>query len=145
MRPDKVTLLGVAATLGLYRAGLAVTEIPVWRMIALPSEAIRARADALSKRIGPPVAVVATTSTIGGGALPGATLPSAGLAIGGRSATRLLDTLRLGDPSVIGRIEDGRVVLDLRTVDPGDDEALGQAVAAALAGPAVAAAPAGPA
>jgi L-seryl-tRNA(Ser) seleniumtransferase len=44
--------------------------------------------------------------------------------------------LRLGDPSVIGRIEDERVILDLRTVDPDDDEALGQAVAAALAGPA---------
>jgi L-seryl-tRNA(Ser) seleniumtransferase len=136
MRPDKVTLLAVAATLGLYRAGLAVAEIPVWRMIAVPRDVVRARAEGISERLGPAVAVVATTSTVGGGALPGETLPSAGLAIRGRSATRLLDVLRLGDPSVIGRIEDERVILDLRTVDPDDDEALGQAVAAALAGPA---------
>ena len=51
MRPDKVTLAAVAATLGLYRAGRAETEIPVWRMIAATPDAIRERAEALADRL----------------------------------------------------------------------------------------------
>jgi L-seryl-tRNA(Ser) seleniumtransferase len=127
MRPDKATLAGVAATLGLYRAGLATAEIPVWRMIATPSEAIHARAEALATQL-PDASVVALAATIGGGSLPGETLPSFGLALVARSAGRLLAALRSGVPAVVGRIEDDRVVLDLRTVDPGSDAALVGAV-----------------
>jgi L-seryl-tRNA(Ser) seleniumtransferase len=127
MRPDKATLAGVAATLGLYRAGLATTAIPVWRMIAMPSEALRARADALAARV-PEAAVVPLTATIGGGSLPGEMLPSFGLALAARSADRLLAALRGADPAVIGRIEGGRVVLDLRTVAPSADDELALAV-----------------
>ena len=132
MRSDKATLAGVAATLGLYRAGLATREIPVWRMIATAPEALRARADALAARI-PGTATVALAATIGGGSLPGETLQSFGLAVPARSAARLLATLRGGEPAVLGRIEDGRVVLDLRTVDPTADEELERALAGALA------------
>jgi L-seryl-tRNA(Ser) seleniumtransferase len=135
MRPDKATLLGVAATLGLYRAGVAETAIPVWVAIARPLDGLRARAAAVAAAIDARARVVELESTIGGGALPGQTLPSAGVAIDGGSATRLLDAIRIaGDPCVIGRIEDGRVVLDLRTVEPEADAALAAVVAAALAG-----------
>ncbi len=135
-RADKVTLAATAATLGLYRAGLAVREIPVWRMIAARSEDLRARAESLVARLDDPAAdlrVVALDSTVGGGSLPGETIPSWGLSLGTRSANALLGRLRRGTPAVVGRIEDGRVLLDVRTVDPAEDLALARAVAAALA------------
>jgi L-seryl-tRNA(Ser) seleniumtransferase len=132
MRPDKATLAAVAATLGLYRAGLATTEIPVWRMIAAPPEALRARAQALAAQL-PGCDVVSLRSTVGGGSLPGETLPSFGIALAARSADRLLVALRAGEPPVVGRIEDGRVVLDLRTVDRSSDATLAAAVQRALA------------
>jgi len=132
MRPDKVTLAGVAATLGLYRAGLATGEIPVWRMIAALPESIRARAEVLAERL-PGAAAVPLVATVGGGSLPGETLPSFGLALAARPADRLLAALRAGEPAVVGRIEEGRVVLDLRTVDPAADEALAGALQRALA------------
>ena len=134
MRPDKAALAGVAATLGLYRAGLATQEIPVWRMIAAPVEALRARAEALAARVAGAM-TTPLTATVGGGSLPGETLPSFGLALDRRpaaSSNRLLAALRAGEPAVLGRIEGGRVVLDLRTVDPAADAELGRAIAAAM-------------
>ena len=143
VRPEKVTLAALAATLGLYRAGRATTDIPVWRMIATSQEALHVRATAIVDSL--PVAargrvVVGTmASTVGGGSLPGETLASVGLVIGGRGgrgggrdATRLAARLRSGDPAVVGRVEDGGVLLDLRTVDPGDDPELAGALARAL-------------
>ena len=136
MRPDKVTLAAVAATLGLYRAGLAEAEIPVWRMIAAPLAALRSRAAALADELagGAPVEVVATEATVGGGSLPGETLPSIGLAVAA-GAEQLLAALRRGSPPVIGRIEGGRVILDLRTVAPARDVALAAAIRAAVGAP----------
>ncbi len=133
-RPDKTTLAAVAATLGLYRAGLAVREIPVWRMIAARPDDLHARAEALVARLDEPAAGIhaqAVRSTVGGGSLPGETLPSWGVAIPGGDA--LLGRLRRSEPSVVGRIEDGRVVLDLRTVDPVRDPDLAEAIAAGIA------------
>jgi L-seryl-tRNA(Ser) seleniumtransferase len=134
MRPDKTTLAAVAATLGLYRAGVATREIPVWQMIAGSTEMLRARADALAAQVSD-ATTVALLATVGGGSLPGETLPSFGLALAepsAASANRLLDALRMGAPAVLGRIEGGRVVLDLRTVDPAADQELGRAAAAAM-------------
>ncbi len=118
MRPDKVTLAGVAATLGLYRAGRAAITIPIWRMIAAPAGELRERAAELVRALAPDVGaeVVELRSTIGGGSLPGETLPSWGVALQARGADRIVGALRRGDPCVIARIEDRRVVLDLRTV-----------------------------
>ena len=130
MRPDKSTLLGVAATLGLYRAGRAVIDIPVWRMLASPLEELRARAERLAGAAGGRILEV--RSTVGGGSLPGETLASWGVAIPGGSANRLLARLRRGDPPVVARIESGAVVLDLRTVEPGRDDALATALRIAL-------------
>jgi L-seryl-tRNA(Ser) seleniumtransferase len=132
MRPDKVTLAAVAATLGLYRTGRATTAIPVWRMIAAPPDELRARAEAIAARIGERADTVATEATVGGGSLPGQTLPSFGVAISGRAANRTLAALRHGTPSVVGRIESGRVVLDLRTVEPSSDAELGSVILTAI-------------
>ncbi len=135
MRPDKGTLLGVAATLGLYRAGLAESCIPVWVMIATPLEELRSRAERVAGWIGDGAAVVELHSAIGGGSLPGETIPSYGVAIGGRPPDPLLAAIRRrGRNPVIGRIEDGRVVLDLRTVDPERDHELASKVEAVIAG-----------
>ncbi|MFL5675310.1 MAG: L-seryl-tRNA(Sec) selenium transferase, partial [Chloroflexota bacterium] len=134
MRPDKGTLLGVAATLGLYRAGLAVGRIPVWSMIAMPADEVRARAERLAGSLGAAAAtVVPVASTVGGGSLPGQTIPSFAVALASASAARTLAGLRRAARPVIARIEDGRVVLDLRTVDPRFDDELAAAVQAALA------------
>jgi len=130
MRPDKATLVAVAATLGLYRAGRATAEVPVWRMIATPLEALRERAEALAVGVGGDV--VELRSTVGGGSLPGETLPSWGVALpAGRSADALLRRLRATTPVVVGRIERARVVLDLRTVEPSRDADLACAIRAA--------------
>ena len=134
MRPDKVTLAAVAATLAIYRAGRAEAEIPVWRMIAAGPDALRERAEVLASKIGDGAEVVATEATVGGGSLPGETLPSFGVALSGGSADRILAALRRGTPPVVGRIEGGRIILDLRTVDPGLDERLAAAMLAALDG-----------
>jgi L-seryl-tRNA(Ser) seleniumtransferase len=134
-RPDKVILAALAATLALYRAGRAAVEIPVWRMIAADPEGLRARADRLAAGLGAaPVRVVALESTVGGGSLPGDTLPSFGLAVDGSSPDRLAARLRAGDPAVVARVAGGSVLVDLRTIDPADDDRLGAALRAAVAG-----------
>jgi L-seryl-tRNA(Ser) seleniumtransferase len=137
MRPDKVTLAAVAATLGLFRAGLATTEIPVWRAIAASEEVLRSRAETLAgklARLGHTPVVLPLEATVGGGSLPGETLPSWGLALPGPRAPETLRRLRVGSPAIIGRIDDDAVVLDLRTVEPSWDEVLPGAIARALVG-----------
>jgi L-seryl-tRNA(Ser) seleniumtransferase len=135
-RPDKVTLAALAATLGLYRAGLAEREIPVWRMISAGPEPLRQRAEVLAWHLADDrVRATAMESTVGGGSLPGETLPSFGLAVEAAAPNALLDRLRAGEPAVIGRIEDDRVLLDLRTVEPDADDRLAAALAVALRGP----------
>jgi L-seryl-tRNA(Ser) seleniumtransferase len=133
MRPDKVTLAAVAATLGLYRAGLAADRIPVWQMIRASVTELRERAEAIAAAVADDhLDVVDVASTVGGGSLPGETLPSVAVALDVRSPNAVLDRLRSGEPVVIGRIEDGRVLLDLRTVPPDRDESLTAAVRSAL-------------
>jgi L-seryl-tRNA(Ser) seleniumtransferase len=129
MRPDKATLVGVAATLALYRSGRAATAIPVWQMIATPLEDLARRASALAADVGG--SMVEVRSTVGGGSLPGETLPSWGVALGGANAGGLLDALRRGSPPVVARIESDSVVCDLRTVEPSRDGQLAAAIRAA--------------
>jgi L-seryl-tRNA(Ser) seleniumtransferase len=133
MRPDKVVLAALAATLGLYRAGLATRQIPVWRQIAASESGLEARARAVAAAVGGSVTAIRTEATVGGGSLPGQVLPSWAIALTTASPDRTLAALRAGAPPVIGRIEDDRVALDLRTVEPSDDERLATAVRAAIA------------
>jgi L-seryl-tRNA(Ser) seleniumtransferase len=134
MRPDKLTMAAVAHTLGLYLAGRAASEIPVWQMLAIPLGSLERRAIALAGgvRDGRGEAIE-TRATVGGGSLPGESVPSWGLALRARSATKLLAALRQGSRPVVGRIEDGRVILDLRTVPDTMDDILATAIDQALA------------
>ncbi len=133
MRVDKMTYAALEATLQEHLSGRAVETIPVVRMIALTPAQIEPRARALADRLaraGLRAAIVAGVSTIGGGSAPGSALPTRLVAIGlgGDSAGTLEAKLRRLDPPVIARIEDDRLVLDLRTVAPEEDEALGRAL-----------------
>lgn len=129
MRPDKSILAGVAATLGLYRAGRAVSDVPVWRAIARGAPELEARAATVAAAAGPHVRVVALESTVGGGSLPGQTLPSFGVAVAASSPDRAALELRRGPDRVLARIEGDAVVCDLRTVEPGDDALLARRLA----------------
>jgi L-seryl-tRNA(Ser) seleniumtransferase len=177
-RPDKVILAALAATLGLYRAGLATREIPVWRAISRPLAEVEARGErvvalvcaelARSVPTGPVTArrarpagarpratapaetsgsldapgasrgirAVPTTATVGGGSLPGERIASSGVAVDpiaiGTTADRLAAALRTGEPAVIARVEDGRVLLDMRTIDPAAPEDVATALAVAI-------------
>ncbi len=132
MRPDKVLLVAVAATLALYRAGVAQREIPVWRQISAPVDRLEARARAIAAAVGAVATVSEVESTIGGGSMPGQTLPSRAVCVTAPRPDALLSRLRAGSPAVVGRIERGAVVLDARSVEPDDDAALASALRAAL-------------
>jgi L-seryl-tRNA(Ser) seleniumtransferase len=136
MRPDKTTLAAVAATLALYQAGRAETAIPVWRMIAASPDVLRERAERLVAELDPSAgaSVVELRSTVGGGTLPGETLPSWGVALAVRSADRMIAGLRRGTPRVMARVESGRVMLDLRTVHEDSLDWLPGAIGTALEG-----------
>ncbi len=137
MRPDKVVLAALAATLRLYRAGLARTEIPIWRQIAVPEAELERRTKAIAATVSDPQVVAAPSiSTVGGGSLPGQTQRSWSVAIESGSPDRLLARLRGGVPAVIARIVDDHVVLDLRAIEPEDDAILPAAIRAALQRPA---------
>jgi L-seryl-tRNA(Ser) seleniumtransferase len=136
LRPDKLTIAALIATLETYRDGVADTELPVWRMIAAAPRSLAARARAVVAKLdraGISADVIEVRSTVGGGSLPEETQPSFAVAIGGGPATRLAAALRSADPPVISRIVDERAALDLRSVLPEDDEVLVRAVTGALA------------
>jgi L-seryl-tRNA(Ser) seleniumtransferase len=136
VRADKTTLAGIAMTLRHYVRGEAERTIPVWRMIATTEDQLQERALAIMRRLGGAgnrLTYMSCQSTIGGGSLPGATLPSVALAVAHPSVDCLARVLRLGVPAVFGRIEDGRLIIDLRTVPPDRDEALATAIIAGLA------------
>lgn len=121
LRLDKTTIAGLEATLLSYRRGRALEELPLWQMLAAPVEALAARAQAMAAQL-TQAGLVATAlpcdSTIGGGSLPGASLPSYGVALSpqGAGATAMAARLRKGTPAVVVRISAERVLCDLRTV-----------------------------
>ncbi len=133
LRPDKGSLTALAATLDAYLAGRP-ERVPLYRMLSTPAEALRRRARRLARRLraaGHGGEAIATRAVLGGGTTPEQTLPSWGVALAGGAATA--SALRRGDPPVIGRIEEGRVVLDLRAVAPDEDRGLLAAILGALA------------
>jgi len=127
LRVDKTTLAALQATLLHYVRGEAERKIPVWRMIAATLEEIEARTAQIAlalKEQGLPATVVDGLSAIGGGSLPGQSLPTKLLSIAVPHPSAAARRLRSASPPVIARIEDDRLVLDLRTVLPQQDEIL---------------------
>ena len=135
LRVDKTTLAGLQATLLHYLKGEAVDKVPVWQMIAAPPDALKQRAERWAQELcqaGARATVIEGRSTVGGGSLPGETLPTWLVALEVDSPDALAARLRAGDPPVISRIENDRLCLDPRTVFVAEEEALLQAVQAAL-------------
>jgi L-seryl-tRNA(Ser) seleniumtransferase len=129
VRADKLCLAALSATLLHYLKDEAEREIPIWRMIAAPPEALHARALAWQQALGRGE-VLRGESTVGGGSLPGETLPTWLLALEVPSAKTCLAALRANRPPVIARAQDERVMLDPRTVLPEQEGALLEAVRA---------------
>jgi L-seryl-tRNA(Ser) seleniumtransferase len=139
LRPDKLTLAALEATLEIYRDGAARAEVPVLRMLAAPAEELAARRDRLLAALAAAAPGVSAEprqvrSAVGGGALPLAEPETCAVALAapGASADRLADVLAAGAPAVAVRIADGRVLLDLRTVADDEVDALAAAVARAV-------------
>ncbi len=140
LRVDKLTLAALEATLALYRdPSHAVKAIPALAMITTPVMALEARAGRLIAMLaasGVPAQIARVTrteATVGGGAFPGARIPSAAITLEVASPELLEAKLRTGMVPVIGRVSEGRVVLDLRSVCPELDDELGALVTRALA------------
>ncbi len=141
VRADKLDYAALAATLAQYRSPESAWEqVPVLRMLAADPDALRERARALAEaaaRILPPgwqVAVRPTAAAVGGGALPGAELPSFAVAVTGPLPPDALDrALREQDPPVFGRIAQDALLLDVRTLLPGEDAQVVAALAAVCA------------
>jgi L-seryl-tRNA(Ser) seleniumtransferase len=127
LRVDKTTLAGLQATLRHYLLGEAAEKVPVWRMVSQTEAMLEERAAAWVrelKRLGRRAEMIPGRSTVGGGSLPGETLPTRLVALAVESPDALAVHLRAGDPPVITRIEDGRLVLDPRTVLPEQEDGL---------------------
>ena len=137
IRADKLTIAALSATLALYRdTAMARREVPVLRMLTEPRSVLVARAERLAATL-PPAAhavMTATRAAVGGGAFPGLDLASAGVALApeGLSAAGLAERLRLAATPVVALVTGGRVVLDVRTIAPEDEQTVADAVAAAL-------------
>ncbi len=110
LRVDKATLAALQATLLHYARREALAEIPVWRMIAAPVDAVERRAAALAAALaarGASARAARMESAVGGGSLPGETLPSAGVALAVDAPNALAARLRRGRAPVIARIAEG--------------------------------------
>ncbi|MGH2753269.1 MAG: L-seryl-tRNA(Sec) selenium transferase [Actinomycetota bacterium] len=138
LRVDKMTLAALEATLAAYLED-RVEELPLWEMALAPLEGLQRRAEELARGIaaGVPavkVEAVAVGAVAGGGSLPGEELDSWGLSVTHpeRTPDEIERRLRAHEPPVIARIEQDRVLLDLRTVKPADDKVLLTSLTAAL-------------
>ena len=129
LRVDKLTYAALEATLEEHAMGRGAEAVPVQRMLRLTVHEIGRRADALAAALnasGWTARVIDGVSTVGGGSAPGAEIPTrlVQLSRAGATADQIEQHIRALDPPVIARIHDDRVLLDLRTVDPRDDDAL---------------------
>lgn len=141
LRVDKTTLAALQATLLAYLENKATEEIPVWQMISATPLTLDRRAHQwqTALRQAPELAAVSleivdTISTVGGGSLPGQTLPTRALAISSDSPDRLAKELRQPrqHPPIIARIENNRLLFDPRTVLPQQDQTFVVAIKDAL-------------
>jgi L-seryl-tRNA(Ser) seleniumtransferase len=133
LRVDKLTYAALEVTLMSYLRQ-EHDAIPALRMMRLGKEEIGRRAQALAGKLRAlknlALSVIPGESVVGGGAAPAAALPTALLSVGceGMSADELAARLRAAEPPIIARVEEGRVLLDLRTVFPEQDELVARAL-----------------
>jgi L-seryl-tRNA(Ser) seleniumtransferase len=131
LRVDKLIYATLEATLLAY-VRQDHDAVPALRMMRLSADEIGQRAQAMAHRLPPPLTAeaIAGESVIGGGAAPGATLPTRLLAITveGLGADEVASRLRKNDPPIVARVEEGRVLLDLRTVFPEQDAEIARAL-----------------
>jgi L-seryl-tRNA(Ser) seleniumtransferase len=134
MRVDKLTLSALEATLRLYlEPERALKEIPVLAMLTAAVTEIESRAQSVARALregGIDAQVKATRASVGGGAFPTAEIPSSAVVLDGNERTE--EKLRRADPPVIGRISEGKLLLDLRSILPREDLTLTRAVIKAL-------------
>jgi len=129
LRVDKLSYAVLEATLMEY-VRRNYQAIPFVRMLHSSAEEIRSRAESLMERINPAstlkMELITGESLVGGGSAPTSTLPTALIALTAQSlsADQLAEHLRLSDPPIVARVEDGRVLLDLRTVFADEEEFL---------------------
>lgn len=126
VRPDKLTLAALAATLESYVRDRQFEEIPVLAMLGTPLDTLRERARTIVAALADTDLVVDLrddTATVGGGSIPGASIPTCVVTLTHpqRSAEELAHALRTGPPRVLPRVRDDLVLLDLRSVRPEDD------------------------
>ncbi len=131
IRADKLALAALTATLTHYLKDEALSEIPVWRMISATQESLGVRVNRWQTRLGLGK-IVPGFSAVGGGSLPGQTIPTPLFALPDFEANRLLASLRKSDPPVVARIQEDQVLFDPRTVLPEQDETLVRVLQAAL-------------
>ena len=123
IRPDKLCLAALSTTLLHYLKSEALIEIPIWRMISEPIDQIKKRAERWIEFLGQGE-LVEGRSTIGGGSLPGETLPTWLVGIRVAHPNRLLSSLRKAQPPIIARLEDDLLVIDPRTILVDQEELL---------------------
>ena len=128
LRVDKVTLAALEATVEIHLSGQALEKLPVLRMIARPADSIRVECERLCDQLSTSscqrVRVAACHSSIGGGTLPGQELPSFCIAVEVPHVDAWAKAMRLGAPPTLCRVSENRLLLDLRTVDDSEVDAL---------------------
>lgn len=136
-RVDKTTLAALEATLALYRdPERAARRIPALRMLREDAASVEARARAAAPADaswrGVELSVTPTRAVVGGGSFPGFDLPSAGWAVRGISPDAVAAACRRTDPPLVGRIERDAFLVDLRTIEPGEEALAARLLAAAI-------------
>ena len=137
LRADKLCLAALEATLTSYLEGKGTEDLPTLGMLRAPADEIRKAAEALAREISreaPDLVVDVSPSAArsGGGTLPLYEIPSFAVRLGGREPESLAEALRAADPPVVGRVREGKVWLDARTLLPGDAAEVVAAVKAAV-------------
>jgi len=122
LRPDKLCLSALSVTLLHYLKGEAEQAIPLYQMLNRSAESLQAQAKSWQQKLGVGE-ILPGYSTVGGGSLPEETLPTWLLALEAKSPQKLLAALRACQPPIIARIQNDRVVLDPRTIQPDEEDA----------------------
>jgi len=128
LRLDRTRLAALAVTLLHYLKEEAVVKIPVWRMIAASLDDIERRAVLWAHSLGDRAEMIDGETMVGGGSLPGGSLPTRLVSMGGNNVQLIAEKLRSRDIPVVARIEKNRLLLDPRSVLPEEDRVVLEAL-----------------